>query len=331
MDPNRLLELINNNPVLANVLFSGMGTVFRDVLARLRLRQKEGENSTMQPESQLPSSSEAVAQLVPLLKAQGMSVQGTFSPSAGLELQFHEKRQIGNVVDAVGHAAEDLQGKEIPDQEPDHGWNSRFFGNVQNVSSVELKELYGKVLSGQIQRPGSVSLLSLNVLKDMDAAAAKHFQTLCSACVFLTIGGEIPKSMVPSPNGDAGQNALREHGLSFDVLNLLHAHGLIIPDYNSWLPIQPFGVDTDPEEQRVVFDAFRFQGRLWNWEADNDRVPATELKIHGVALTRAGVELSAAVDVLPMGPFTKELQRFFKSHNLRMVEVTDPGNDFGTT
>ena len=222
MDPNLLLELINNNPALANVLASGMGIAFRDLLARVRAQQKEAENSAMRPESQLPSPSETVEQLVPLLKAQGMSVHGTFSTSAGLDLQFHEKWQIGNAVDAVGHAAADLQGKEIPDQEPDHTWNSRFFGDVQNVSSAELKELYGKVLSGQIQRPGSVSLLSLIVLKNMDEAAAKLFQTLCSACVFSTIGGTVLDGRVPSLNGNASDNALREYGLAFNVLNRLH-------------------------------------------------------------------------------------------------------------
>ena len=326
MDPEpSLLDLIRNSPALANVVVSGMTAVFGPLLARLRRQKKQADTSEVGSDAQGPSlasTTESMERLVPLLHAHGMSMEGSIT-TPGLELEFQERRRLGNAVDAVGHAAADLQGKEIPDQEPDHDWNSRFFGDVQDVSSAELKELYGKVLSGQIQRPGSVSLLSLNVLKNMDEAAAKLFQTLCSACVSLTIGGEILESRVPSLNGNAGDNALREYGLPFNVLNLLHEHGLIIPDYNSWRDFQMCVARTGPGQQQVVDAPFRFQGRLWGLVAINDQDPSTEVKVHGVALTRAGVELSAAVDVLPMESFTRELKGFFEMRDLLMVEIAE--------
>ena len=324
MDPQLLLETIMNNPALASAVGSGLTATFTELLARRRAQRREADTSEVGSDAQVPSlasTTESMERLVPLFHAHGMSVEGSIT-TPGLEMEFHERRRFGNTVDAVGHAAEDLQGKEIPDQETDHDWCSRYFGDVQNVSSAELKELYGKVLSGQIQRPGSVSLLSLNVLKNMDEAAAKLFQTLCSACVSLTIGGEILESRVPSLNGNAGDNALREYGLPFNVLNLLHEHGLIIPDYNSWRDFQMCVARTGPGQQQVVDVPFRFQGCLWGLVTINDRDPSTEVKVHGVALTRAGVELSAAVDVLPMESFTRELKGFFEMRDLLMVKVS---------
>lgn len=324
MDPQLLLETIMNNPALASAVGSGLTATFTELLARRRAQRREADTLEVGSDAQVPSvasTTESIERLVPLFHAHGMSVEGSIS-TPGLEMEFHERRRFGNAVDAVGHAAEDLQGKEIPAQETDHDWYSRYFGDVQNVSSAELKELYGKVLSGQIQRPGSVSLLSLNVLKNMDEAAAKLFQTLCSVSVFTMFGGIVVDGRVPSLNGNAADNALSNYGLHFNALNLLHEHGLIIADYNSWRDFQLCIARAGSGQQQEVTVPFQFQGRLWGLTPISDDISVkSKVKVHGVALTRAGIELSAAVDVLPAGSFTRELKGFFEGLHLRMVEI----------
>ena len=163
---------------------------------------------------------------------------------------------------------------------------------------------------------------SLDVLQNLDQPTAKLLQTLCSACMSMTVdGNSILNSKVPALEGNAGTNTLQKYGLSFDQLNRLNEHGLIISDYNSWHDYQvciwPAGTDRSAVRGLLL----RFQGRLWALEALGGREPGTELRVHGVVLTQAGQELSAVVDMVPMAGFTQELERFFKGHGVRMVPV----------
>lgn len=75
----------------------------------------------------------------------------------------------------------------------------------------------------------------LGILKNLDSTTARLISRLCSAAVYLEASdGEVFDARVPSLGGDAAQNSLRSYGLSFDVLNQLNEHALVIPDYNSY-------------------------------------------------------------------------------------------------
>ena len=86
-----------------------------------------------------------------------------------------------------------------------------------------------------------------------------------------------------------------------------------------------------PDGEWLIGLPFRFEGRLWGLVADGDREPETALKLHGVALTHVGRELSAVADIQPVPQYARDLERFFRSHhNVRMVEADGPRNDAGT-
>ena len=194
-------------------------------------------------------------------------------------MQFQEEKRQRNIQDVVLPAAEDLHGKEVPDKELDHDWISRFFGDVQDVSSAELKTLYSKVLTGQIEQTGSTSLQTLSVLKNLDVSTAKLFGKICSACIFLfSDGREFVDVRVPSLKGNAATNALSRFGFSFHQLNILNEHGLIISDYNSWADYQ-FCIGkalSGLELQMLVQLPFKFQGQFWVLKHINERELGTE-------------------------------------------------------
>ena len=162
-------------------------------------------------------------------------------------------------------------------------------------------------------------------LKDLDQSTAVLFRTLCSASMFLSLDGEnILDARVISLGGDANQNALRQVGLSFDNLNVLNEHGLIIADYRSRYDIRMCIRTTGTNETRqkvVVRIPFKFQDRFWVLEPTTSRNTDTEYQASGVALTRAGRELSRIIDCQPMDEYRQELKAFFKSDELIMTEV----------
>ena len=129
-----------------------------------------------------------------------------------------------------------------------------------------MQSLWPKVLTGEVQRPGSTSIQTLSILRNLDQATAQLFEKLCSACISLgPEANQFSDARVPSLGGDAAHNALEKYGLGFGNLNVLNEHGLVISDYNCWgdyrlcAGLFPSGLK---RRSRRVF-AFSFQGRNW--------------------------------------------------------------------
>lgn len=234
-----------------------------------------------------------------------------------------EARWQKNLGAIVGQAAAELKDDEVEDSEQNDDWAAYFFEHARHVSSEEMQTLWARILVGEVERPGSTSLLTLGVLRELDQKAAASFQRLCSVTVsFVPDGKVLLDARGPSLAGDAGDNALRSYGLGFNELNLLSEHGLIISDYNSWYDYKlSVGVAAPGDSPQILRIPFRFQNRFWVLEPTQVRPNDQELRIAGVALTRAGRELSQVVDLEPQNEYLLELRKFFEQRHLRMVEL----------
>ena len=328
---NEFLNLVKAFPKLVEYAASGIGSVAGPMLAPWRARQ-EAKALGIQVQSQADALllvANAQAEAREILESPETSIQGELSiqETVSQRLLFQEEKRQRNILSVVAQVAEALGDETVPDEEPDHDWTSSFFGNVQDVSTAEMRTLWGKVLSGQIREPGSVSLLALNILKNMDATTAQLFRKLCSVCIALVPDGKNTLDIrVPVLNGNAGNNALSPYGLPFIRLNVLNEHGLIISDYNSWLDYQLcIGISPPGLEPRLhIQTPFEFQGQFWVLKPINGREIGTEFKVHGVQLTQAGRELSKVVDIEPMEGFARDLKTAFASqHKLQMVQTAN--------
>ena len=225
--------------------------------------------------------------------------------------------------------APEMEDKDVLDHEPDHDWTARFFNEIQDVSSEEMQLLWAKVLAGEVERPGSTSIRTLSILRNLDQATSDLFRKLCSASVFLVPEGKVPiDARVPSLEGNAATNSLEAYGLGFGTLNVLNEHGLIIADYNSWFDYRlcigmVFSSET---KQRMVRIPFGFQGRYWVLRPTTERTVDKEFRLSGVALTRAGQELSKIVGLTPMNEYAQALMGFFSREEL----ANDRGRQLAT-
>ena len=212
--------------------------------------------------------------------------------------------------------------RKYKDHPVDHDWTARFFSDVQDVSSEDMQQLWARILAGEVERPGSTSIKTLGILKNLDKATASLFRTFCSMSVSITPDGEhFMDARVPSLGGDAGSNALRQYGLGFSSLNVLNEHGLIISDYNSWSDIRAsIGLDL-PQGQALVRIPFCHQRKYWILVATRDGIQGREFRLSGVALTKSAQELSRIVGLVPTEQYTLDLLEFFKKKNLHMIEV----------
>lgn len=101
-------------------------------------------------------------------------------------LTFQEVYKQKNIEDIVDGAYEELQDKELQDEKDvDKDWMLRFFNSVEDISNVDMKKLWSKVLAGEIMRPQSFSLRTLNVLKNLSQQEAKLFESICKNVIMM--------------------------------------------------------------------------------------------------------------------------------------------------
>ena len=193
------------------------------------------------------------------------SVELDIARTVTQRIQFQEEKRQRNIISVVHQAAEELGDKDVPDEPTDHDWAARFFGDVQDVSSPEMQLLWAKVLAGEVERPGSTSIKTLSILRNLDRQTASLFRSLCSMCVSLKLGGnQFLDARVPSLGGDAAANALQGYGLSFDNLNALNEHGLVISDYNSRMNYKICVSNSLAEQSsQTALLPFTHQGNQW--------------------------------------------------------------------
>ena len=84
-----------------------------------------------------------------------------------------------NIEAVVANAATELDKTTVVSNTPvDEDWISSFFDFVANVSSEQMQILWGKVLAGEIEKPDSFSIRTLDVLRKMTREDAICFSKI---------------------------------------------------------------------------------------------------------------------------------------------------------
>jgi hypothetical protein len=94
-------------------------------------------------------------------------------------LEYQEGKRQVNIEDIVAEAGKDIV--RVPDVSAgpvDEDWTARFFGYSQDVSSDEMKKLWGQILAGEVRRPGSFSMRCLDVVRNLAKYEAQLFEKL---------------------------------------------------------------------------------------------------------------------------------------------------------
>lgn len=79
-----------------------------------------------------------------------------------------ETRKMQNTMAVIEKAqAHFVEGEKVSAEPVDEGWKNRFFGIIEEISDDELREIWGRVLAGEIKKPRSYSLRTLETLRNM--------------------------------------------------------------------------------------------------------------------------------------------------------------------
>lgn len=115
-------------------------------------------------------------------------------------VSFQSERKQLRQENVILNAAENLKDLESVTRKPvDEDWITRFFAIVEDISKEEMHHLWGKILAGEIKKPGSYSLRTLEVLRNMSKSEADCFvkvskfaiRTVDESFVFANIHQEV--------------------------------------------------------------------------------------------------------------------------------------------
>lgn len=220
------------------------------------------------------------------------------------------------------NAANELSNKQIESgnkesEDISEDWLNEFENLARFKSSEDMKLAFGKILSGEIIKPGSFSIKTIKLISQLDNQAAELFQTFCSQTISLRAGENIFDARVVSFSGSAASNSLIQFGLSFDALNVLQEYGLIISDYNSYMQYSPCIAN----EQKQVGAILHFQGKNFGLVPSDKEKYDKVLQLYGVALTKAGKELMDIIPITNSDNYKEALIKYLEDKHLELVEI----------
>lgn len=92
-----------------------------------------------------------------------------------------ELRRQDNIAYIVNEAIKQIELKEqVSDEEVDPDWTTRFINIAQDISNEEMKNLWALILAGEVAKPRTYSLRTLDCLKNMTKDEATLFVKFAS-------------------------------------------------------------------------------------------------------------------------------------------------------
>jgi len=218
-------------------------------------------------------------------------------------LEEEAKRQ-SNIEAITQKAIPQLEDKSKPENVQDD-WITNFFEKSRIVSDEDMQQLWGRVLAGEANAPGSFSKRTVNLMADLDKSDAELFTKLCGFA--WQIGNIVPLVY------DVQNEIYNDHGVNFNSLSHLESLGLI--QFNN---IAGFRRLKLPKTFQVFYYG-RPVSLTFPKDADND------LDIGHVLLTRAGHELAIISGCSPHDKFFDFVQARWIGQSLVPKKETEQG------
>ncbi len=141
---------------------------------------------------------------IALIKAQGEDALADY-------VAAKESRKLKNTMAVIEKAQSHFtEGEKVSDEPVDEGWKNRFFNIIEEVTDDDMREIWGRVLAGEIKKPKSYSLRTLDTLRNLTKEEA---EIIVKAAPYILKGNALYKNSLLST---AETLILKECGLILD-------------------------------------------------------------------------------------------------------------------
>lgn len=168
---------------LIDVVQCGIGKAYEPTHIKRMAKAKANEIKTI---------SEAMnnAVSIPMIYEQGNITADTtdyneLMKRTQLRLLKQEVQKQENIENIIGKTYLQLESDENINSEPlDSDWINRFFNYAGDISNEKMQELWGGLLAGEIKRPSTFSLRTLETLHNLTQKEAELFQKMSSYFIY---------------------------------------------------------------------------------------------------------------------------------------------------
>ena len=223
------------------------------------------------------------------------------------------RRKI-NVDTIVQRTAEHISSTDTNDAgEISDDFLEHFGDEASKQNTDNMRDLFARILAGEIQRPGSYSIRLVRTLSELTPQIAKIFRRLCSICIAMQMKDYL-HDVRASTLGILGYG-LSNYALGYRELLELEEYGLIVSDVNSTMNYEDSVVYSErPHDVTLIL----YQNQYWRIVPENVG-KSHPLMITGVALTQLGRELFTVVDQVENSTYTAALHQYFQKMKMKMV------------
>jgi hypothetical protein len=208
---------------------------------------------------------------------------------------IHRELRKQKNIDAVTKiAAEQLKDEKTVSSNPvDEDWAVRFFNIVEDVSDEQMRQLWGKVLAGEVKTPNSFSIHTIEFLKNMTKAEAELFSKIAN---YVIISNNSPFIF----KGDSDK-FLDKNGFIFEHRLMLIELGLIQAETDIVRRFQPCSEDVDK-----IFTSGKYVVKA----TKKANTPLYEIPI--LRMTRIGKELMKLLSLVAVDNYIKDFSLYLQ-------------------
>ena len=223
-------------------------------------------------------------------------------------------RKEVNVGKAVTKAGEILlsDAGSVPDREPDADWLERWRDNAGAVSSEKMQGLWAQVLAREVRAPGSLSLRTLDVLRNLDSQDAEKIERVAPFVLHL---GFVAKSF----DG--------EGWVDFHLAVELQELGILTG-------VEAFGITLQISSESDSSFKSALAAGTWGLKVSAED-PRKTMNLKGYKVTAVGLEILQMVDADTVGVFeylkdigTRSLKEQGFDVQIGRIRYVSDDNDF---
>lgn len=329
MNSTELINLINTTvPVVANsALAIKLIDCVKDVITalyepRLVYRKKKAKYKA-EIEMKQSIEGEVVFTQYEISKLKNFLKTANFANEELSSRMLTYEEDPGAVTDSTSDSSTDSQDvtNSAGSAQVDFDWIMRFFDAVSLVSTEQLQQLWGKILSDEIIEPGTISLRTLDIVRNLTVSEARSFNELCRYVMecgntkFVIEYGfnVVPQGNSPIAGFNTHSNALiKSRGLNYlDNINPLIEAGLMVADHD-------FEGIIDGEFDSILM----FNNRMVAIVTPKENYETVRFQPY--MLTKSGSELYRVIS--NSKSFTPEVE--YNICCLREMQIQYPGADF---
>lgn len=119
--------------------------------------------------------------IISSLDVEMMKSEPSLLERAENRIKYIEQRKQKNIESITQKAAEQLSNEtEVSNEPVDEDWITRFFGYAEEISNEEMQNLWAQILAGEVKRPKSYSLRTLQLLRNLSKEEAHIFSKVAN-------------------------------------------------------------------------------------------------------------------------------------------------------